>query len=84
MNYLSRTKKAREIGKKMGLRRIKQESACLDCHFTAMEVGGKEKTVAGITCESCHGAARDWIKIHSDASQEKVGGLRGRRHAESG
>jgi hypothetical protein len=65
-NELSRTKEAREIGKKMGLRRLKQESACLDCHFTAMEVGGKEKTVAGITCESCHGAARDWIKIHSD------------------
>ena len=27
---------------------------------------GKQKAVAGISCESCHGAARDWIEVHNN------------------
>lgn len=26
----------------------------------------KTKVIAGVACESCHGAGRDWIDIHSD------------------
>ena len=71
-NELARTKEAKEIGKKLGLKRLKSESDCLSCHFTQMEVKGKAKTVAGITCESCHGPARDWIDIHSDYGGKDV------------
>jgi len=63
---LPRKKSAKTIAKKMGLRRIKAGSDCLTCHFTSAEVKGKVKPIAGITCESCHGAGRDWINVHSD------------------
>ncbi len=63
---LPREKEARAIADKMGLKRIKSGSECLSCHFTSADVNGKTKPIAGITCESCHGAGRDWIKVHSD------------------
>jgi hypothetical protein len=63
---LPRQKEARAIADKMGLKRIKAGSDCLSCHFTSAMVKGKPKPIAGIACESCHGAGRDWIKVHSD------------------
>jgi hypothetical protein len=63
---LPRAKEARAIADKMGVKRIKAGSACLSCHFTSAMVKGKAKPIAGITCESCHGAGKDWIKVHSD------------------
>ncbi len=63
---LPRMKEAKAIAKKLGIRRMKAESACLSCHFTSAEVKGKVKPIAGITCESCHGAGKNWIKEHSD------------------
>ena len=51
--------------KALGLRRMKV-SVCLSCHFTSAEVRGKVKVIAGITCESCHGAGANWINIHGD------------------
>jgi Cytochrome c554 and c-prime len=53
---------ANEIAKKMGVRRIKSESLCLNCHFTMQQKEGTEEPVAGISCESCHSAGLDWIK----------------------
>jgi len=69
---LSRTKKAKEIAKKMGLKRIKHESDCINCHFTQREVRGKLRAVSGITCESCHGPAKKWLKDHSDYGGKDV------------
>jgi len=58
---------AREIADKMGIKRIKQGSDCTSCHFTAkQDDAGKIKTIAGITCESCHGAGDKYVDIHSD------------------
>lgn len=59
---------AKEISEKMGLRRIKAESVCLNCHFTVQQKNNKPEVVSGISCESCHGAAQDWIKVHSGFS----------------
>ncbi|NND81685.1 MAG: hypothetical protein HKN50_04580 [Gammaproteobacteria bacterium] len=65
--------KAREIADKMGLKRIKQGSDCLGCHFTAKpDDSGKVKTIAGITCESCHGAGDKYVDIHSDFGGKEV------------
>ena len=50
----------------MGIRRIKSASDCLTCHFTSTAVDGEAKPIAGITCESCHGAGKNWIDVHSD------------------
>jgi hypothetical protein len=68
---LPRKKEARTIAKAMGLKRIKSGSLCLNCHFTSQEVKGKVKPIAGITCESCHSASKDWIKLHSEFSGKK-------------
>lgn len=61
-------KKAKSIAKAMGLRRIKAESQCLDCHFTSTIVDGEAEPVSGISCESCHGAGKEWVDVHSKFS----------------
>ncbi|WP_321341366.1 cytochrome c family protein [Breoghania sp.] len=70
---LPRTKEATEIAEKMGIRRIKSDSACLNCHFTEKLEDGKPEPIAGIACESCHGSGKDWYKVHSGFSGKKEG-----------
>lgn len=60
------------IARKMGIRRVKSDSLCLTCHFTVQRRDDKLEAVAGISCESCHSAGRDWIKIHSSYSGKKA------------
>jgi hypothetical protein len=61
-------KEANEIAEKMGVRRIRSEGLCLTCHYTVQEKEDKKQSVAGISCESCHSPAEDWIKVHSGFS----------------
>jgi hypothetical protein len=68
---MPRNSEANEIAEKMGVRRIKSESLCLNCHFTVQQKNDKEEPVAGISCESCHSAGKDWIKVHSGFSGKK-------------
>jgi len=68
---MPRNAEASDIAQKMGLRRIKSESVCLNCHFTVQQTNDKKEPIAGISCESCHGAGRDWIKVHSGFSGKK-------------
>jgi hypothetical protein len=68
---MPRNPEANEIAEKMGVRRIKSESLCLNCHFTVQQKNNKEEPVSGISCESCHGAGQDWIKVHSGFSGKK-------------
>lgn len=68
---MPRRKEAREISKAMGLKRIKAGGLCLDCHFTTQDAGGKVDAIAGISCESCHGPSKDWLKRHSTYSGKK-------------
>jgi hypothetical protein len=63
-NSMHRTPRAQTIADKMGFQSIKRGSLCLNCHYTEQGNGGE--AVAGVSCESCHGAARDWIKVHAD------------------
>ena len=65
---MPRKTEADEIAKKMGVRRIKQESLCLNCHFTLQKKDDREEPVAGISCESCHSGGQEWIKVHSGYS----------------
>ena len=63
-NTLHRTDRAQDILREMGLRVSKrQEALCLKCHYTvkAPSLGA----IAGVSCESCHGAARDWLDVHN-------------------
>lgn len=65
---LPRDAAARKIAERMGVRRIKSESLCVNCHYTVQRKDDKDEAIAGISCESCHGAAHDWIKVHSGYS----------------
>lgn len=68
---MPRRKEAGEIAKKMGLKRIKAGSICLDCHFTTTQVAEKRDAIAGISCESCHGPAKGYLKRHGEFSGHK-------------
>jgi len=63
---LSRDPKASEICQNLGLRSVKRSDVCVNCHFTLQTKGDRNKPVSGISCESCHGAAADWLKVHND------------------
>lgn len=67
---LPRSPEAKRIAKALGIRRIKVAGQCITCHYTPEEEpDGRVKASQGVSCESCHGAAKDWIEIH-----DKYGG----------
>jgi len=68
-----KSKDAKKIAKAMGIKRIKKDQTCVQCHYTVMpNKKGKIKPVAGTSCESCHGASEKWIKVHYDYGGKKV------------
>jgi len=71
-NELARRDNAKKIAKKMGVKRIKKDSTCMNCHFLNKEEAGKLTPISGIACESCHTAAKDWIKLHNDFGGKDV------------
>jgi hypothetical protein len=83
-NSMHRRPEAKDISTKLGMRRIKDESLCIKCHYTSQAGDdGKPKAISGISCESCHSAGKDWNKVHSNkddpdrlAKAEKLGMLR--------
>ena len=63
---LHRRDAAKVIQKKLGIRRLKSESACMSCHYTTQVIAEKASPISGISCESCHGPAEKWMAIHND------------------
>lgn len=63
---LHRKASAERIARKMGFRLIKRDSLCIRCHYTPTEVSGQLRALSGVSCESCHGAGRNWIDIHNN------------------
>lgn len=47
---------------------IRRNDACVQCHYTqvAKEEGGRARTEMGVSCQRCHGGARDWLQVHQD------------------
>lgn len=63
-NTMHRSATARDILRQMDLTVTKrQESLCMRCHYT---VGPELNAIAGVSCESCHGPAADWLDVHND------------------
>ena len=69
---LTRKKQAKKIAGNMGIKRVKKAAACVACHFTSGYKRNKVKAIAGISCESCHGPAKDWVKVHGDYGGKHV------------
>jgi len=63
---LHRNPRAKEIADKLGLQSIKRNNVCIQCHYTRQVEDGHERVVAGVSCESCHGGAADWLMAHAD------------------
>ncbi len=61
---IHKNKKAKKIVKAIGDKRMKKSDTCANCHYTLL--GAKAKAKAGPSCESCHGAAKEWLDIHND------------------
>ena len=62
---LHRKEAALKIAESMGFHLVKRESLCLKCHYTSVIRRGSLRAAAGVSCESCHGAALDWINLHN-------------------
>jgi len=47
---------------------IRRNDECVQCHYTqvASEPGGRAKTVMGVSCQRCHGGAKEWMDVHQD------------------
>jgi hypothetical protein len=66
---LHKSDRALEIARNMGITSaaaIRTSGLCTQCHFTVQKVGaGPSKVIDGVSCESCHGGAKDWLDIHN-------------------
>jgi hypothetical protein len=57
--------KAKQIAETMGVDRVRDtEALCADCHYTVGQERGRERVISGISCESCHGPAKEWMASH--------------------
>jgi hypothetical protein len=63
---MHRKESAESIAAAMGYRLVKRDSLCLECHYTPIYSRGQTRAGAGVSCESCHGPASDWVNIHND------------------
>ncbi len=52
-----------------GNKSMRRNETCANCHYSI--IGGKP--AAGPSCESCHGAASDWLNLHNDLGGAKPG-----------
>ncbi len=65
-NDLHRHPETTAMLERLGLPRMKTERQCMDCHYQSRMVDNEIQAATGIACESCHGAAKDWVQSHAD------------------
>ena len=63
---LHRSAAAKQYCQQLGLRSVKRSERCVRCHYTPEVSSRGVKAQSGISCESCHGPAQNWIKGHND------------------
>ena len=74
---LANSEGAKAIAKFIGMKSdgITTSASCVRCHYTQETLASAVQTTAGVSCESCHGGASEWIDIHNSKSmarQERV------------
>ncbi|MBI2441414.1 MAG: cytochrome C554 [Lentisphaerae bacterium] len=76
------TPEAKEAGKKVGVDNPQTSGKCLKCHataynFTESAATQKIKPEDGVTCESCHGPGKNYLKkdVMENREQAVAGGL---------
>lgn len=67
--------KASEIAKRMGINNpalVRTSPLCTQCHFTVQKLGNSPaKAISGVSCESCHGGATDWLDVHNTGDRRE-------------
>ena len=65
---LSSSDEANEVADALGIDDIEDpEGTCVGCHFTLVgETVEDLEPISGISCESCHGAAAEWVESHGE------------------
>ncbi len=66
---------------------LRKNSVCADCHGTKAERDGDVTVISGVSCESCHGPSKEWLKPHGSYTDgmtfKSLEGLRTARTAET-
>ncbi len=61
-----RSDEAKEILTNLGERSMKRISTCRQCHYTSrLDDEDRVRAAWGVSCESCHGAGRNWLEVHN-------------------
>ena len=63
---MHRTDLAKGMRRAFKIRRLQQDPLCQNCHFTLVMDKGEAAPNYGVSCESCHGAGKEWVPIHSN------------------
>ena len=66
IDTLHRKPEAQAIADRLGIRSIKRNETCVRCHYTEREERGRVRIDSGVSCESCHGPALDWVELHAE------------------
>ena len=48
------------------------DALCITCHGTPQGEGDAVKAIASVSCESCHGGAKDWLEIHGKKDVDRA------------
>ena len=48
-------------------------AVCMDCHGTILSGKESREVLDGVSCESCHGAAADWLEPHKNEAGKELG-----------
>jgi len=68
------SEEGKQIASTLGIKRIKMSQECGACHVSyKIKKGGKRlRAIAGVSCESCHGPAKNWNIVHQDYGGKHV------------
>ena len=77
---LHRKAEAQQIARKLNIASFKSDSNCIQCHYTMQQQDDRLHAISGVSCESCHGAAADYISIHNDYGSGATRQSEGREH----
>ena len=64
-------KQSQAIANRLGLKAAEKADICLDCHADNVDHslrGDRFQISDGVSCESCHGGAGQWLSTHDDAA----------------
>ncbi len=74
--FFERDPKAVQLARLYGLspsRMSRGDALCMDCHATVVSGRESREVADGVSCQSCHGAAKDYLEPHQEG--EKSQGL---------